>query len=153
MVEVPVPGTVAVTLHPSHGHFAAFGHCVTAGCLPGTKSSHTVCDQVLHGRLPQQNGLGTSNTILAFASCRGSRNEGKWVSGGHPQRWTSPLRYGSQMMFCLLPGSRFFLPRGERALFHAYQSNPQLSYSQRSRSFPGKLGPQANPRYIGFLWS
>lgn len=42
MVEVPVPGTVAVTLPPSHGQFAAFGHCVTAGCLPGTKSSHTV---------------------------------------------------------------------------------------------------------------
>lgn len=34
-----------------------------------------------------------------------------------------------------------------------FQSNPELSYNQRSRSFPGKLESQANPRYIGLLWS
>lgn len=148
-----MPETVAVTLHPFHGHFAAFGYCVTVDPLPGTNSSHTVCDEVLRGRLPQRNALGTSNTILSFMPCRGSRKEGKWISRGHTQSWTSLLRCGSQLMFCLLPRSQFFLPRREKALFRAYQSNPHLSYGQRSRSFPGKLGPQANPSYIGFLWS
>lgn len=74
---------MAVTPHPSHGHFAAFGHCAIAASLLWTNDSHTVYDQVFHGRLPQQNDLGPSDTILSSTSLRSSRDEGRWVIGDY----------------------------------------------------------------------
>lgn len=96
-------------------------------------------------------GVPVTQSFMSCHKC--SRKEGHWVSGGHMQSWTSLHKDESQMMFCLLPGSYFFLPGGEGTLFYLYKSNPELSYGQRLRSFPGKLGPQANPRCTGLLWS
>ena len=93
--KAPMPEAVAVTLYPSHGHFGAFGYGVTAASFLWTNSSHTLCAQVFHGGLPQQNGWVPCNTILSLMSSRGSGNEGHWVSGGRTQSWTSLHKYGS----------------------------------------------------------